>query len=164
MTIYDRICETVDERLKLWTEPPTADRPFQLNTYGFEFEYPINPRLEKLPSVTLTYGGFREGPPDLAQADATIFTLTIYTVLKALTAAETFDNKDRDLLQACRDMHAAMIKLKNYLLTAGLTAEDGVVDQVKLARGRSGEGKFTKVELLQFYFDFYITEELPSVF
>ena len=163
MTIYDRICETVDERLKLWTEPPTADRPFQLKTYGFEFEYPINPRLEKLPSLTLTYGGFREAPPELAQADATIFTLTIYTVLKALTGAET-GGEPRDLLQACRDMHTAMIKLKNFLLTSGFSAEDGVVDRVKLARGRSGEGKFTKVELLQFYFDFYITEELPSVF
>ena len=167
---------------------PTVDQPFSIKSYGFELEYPINPDLDRLPSLTLTYGGFREGQPGLVQAVSTIFTLTVYATVKKLSAVDTeYYNRDgtpaidplknerlshgpRNLFQSCSDMHSAMISFVSYLNMyplgdyTGEIENNATVDRVKLARGRSGEGKFTEVEFLQFYFDFYITEALPSVF
>ena len=195
--IYSLVCEAVNAELLTWAQEkradippgeqiryPTVAQPFILRSYGFELAYPINPDPEKLPSLTLTYGGMREGPEGLVQANSRIFTLTMYAVVKALEETDfesgerdnyiltdgvdykPGDYAPRDLLTVCTDMHAAMTRLALKLDTLGLATADGhgVVDRVVLARMRSGEGKFSGVEFLQFYFDFYITEALPSVF
>jgi len=179
MSIYHEISNAVDAQFLQWANKvrrgemledispvlyPSEDQPFLIKSYGYELEYPINPDLTKLPSITLANGGYREGVDGLTQEDSTIFTLVVYAIVKALPAAEAYDNKARNLVDSGNDVRAAMDRLHIFLLTAGLSADDAYVDTVKLARGRSGEGKFTKVEMLQFFFDFHIKRELPSVF
>ena len=178
MSIHHAITEAVNTEFLAWANKqvkdgsvldispakyPSADQPFAVRSYGFEFEYPINPDFNKLPSITLNYGKFREGPEGIVQADSTIYTLVAHAVVKSLDGSEA-NGEPRTLLQSCNDMHVAMRRLYLSLLTMGLSTEDGTVDRIKMARGMSGEGKFTNYEYQQFYFDFYITEAKPPVF
>ena len=108
----------------------------------------------RTPFVSYGYGNTRPAEPGLIQSLSDVFSLYTYCIVHEDDVAGENILLISDRMQSL--MEAFAIEMNGFTIQTS----DAVVEGVRLAEARTGGGKFTRFELLEFRFDFKISTKL----
>lgn len=162
--VLRRVCESIEE-LKEPTE--VSLKVIQIGLVKARFTEPSKPTIDKLPIVSFGYGGSNSATGGFTNDDDDFFTVIVYATLSEnINTSGNIITKDEDgeytedsisLIEVAARMHTAMQQIVSDLNVFTISSDDGRVDSVKLRQVLSGEGKFTKFEILAFRIEFRVS-------